>query len=51
VQIFGKVPDEIEIEAADEDQAIELALEKVIEELDFTPQLTEEGPALWDPLK
>lgn len=43
VHIFGKVPDCITVEADDEQSAIEMALETVMDELTFEAELEEEG--------
>lgn len=42
VQIYGKVPDQIEIEAKDEDEAIDKAIQGVMDELDFIADLDED---------
>ena len=43
VSIFGRLPDTVTVEAVDEDQAEELALDKVMEDLDFVAELEEIG--------
>lgn len=44
VQIFGKVPDQMEIEAKDEDEALDKAVQAVMDELDFLADLDEDEP-------
>jgi hypothetical protein len=43
VQVFGRLPDCVTVEAEAQDEAEELALDKVMEDLDFVAELEEIG--------
>jgi hypothetical protein len=44
VNIYGKIPDCLELEAGDADQAVEMALEDVIDRLEFKAAPSEGWP-------
>ena len=51
INIYGQVPDCLEIEAVDEYQAVELAKDDVLDRLDFKAAPAEEGSTCEKPQK